>query len=256
MPRADFKLILIFSQNEMRVKYLFHWAGSNRFTFLRNLMLTPISMETELTEASCMQCLGLSRAEFGSHIPHNLNWLYTANVQCQSPPYVSAFLWGLGTLHEKHSHRLTPLPPTGSAAPVLAAAPASARLLINGFIFSGSGIERCWATFYPFCSASALAGRAGRGRMQWQGGVSAFSAAIQHNGPGHKAQISSTVRAAFQHNRFCEQRMPVLCIWCSLYFAGFFRCRTLNHPVGSCLEICYFKRKQEKNIWILESWCV
>lgn len=36
-------------------------------------MLMFISMETELAEASYMQCFGLSGAEFGSHFPHNLN---------------------------------------------------------------------------------------------------------------------------------------------------------------------------------------
>lgn len=36
-------------------------------------MLMFISMETELAEASYMQCFGLSGEEFGSHFPHNLN---------------------------------------------------------------------------------------------------------------------------------------------------------------------------------------
>lgn len=184
-------------------------------------MLTSISMETELAEASCMQCLGLSRAEFGSHIPRNLNWLHTANMQCQSPRYDSRFPLGTGyppweALPPTHASALS----TGSAAPVLTAATASACLFINGFIFSDFEIERCWATFCPFCSASVLAGITGRGRTQRQGSVSAFLAAIQHCDLDHTAQISSAARVAFQHNGFCEQRMLILCISGSLYFAG------------------------------------
>lgn len=224
-------------------KYLFYWTGSNRFTLRRKLTLTSISMETELAEASCMQCLGLSRAEFGSHIPRNLNWLHTANMQCQSPHYDSPFPLGTGyppweALPPTHTSAVL----TGAAAPMLAAAPASACLFINGFIFSGFEIERCWATFCPFCSASALPGIKGRGRMQRQGSVSAFLAAIWHCKLYHTAQTSSAACEAFQHNNlcFCEQRMPILCIWCSLHFAGFFRCKALNkwnHHVDSCLEI-------------------
>lgn len=196
-------------------------------------------METELAEASRMQCLGLSRAEFGSHVPRNLNWWHTADMQCQSPCYVSCFPLGTGyppweAFPPTHASALS----TGSAAPVLAAAPASACLFINGFIFSGLETERCWATICPFCSAPALAGRTGWGRTQTQGRLSALLAAIQHCQPDHTAHISSAARVAFQHNGFCEQRIPILCIWCSLYFAGFFRYRALNkwnHPVGSCL---------------------
>lgn len=199
------------------IKYLFYWAGSNRFTLRRKLMLTSISMETELAEAARMKCLGLSRAEFGSHIPRNLNWLHTANMQCQSPGYFSHFPLGTGyppreALPLIYASALS----TGSAAPVLAAAPASACLFINGFIFSGFEFERCWAAFCPFLSASALAGRTGWGRTQRQGSVAAFLAAIQHCEPDHTAQISPAVHVAFLPKGFCEQRMPIFCIWCSL----------------------------------------
>lgn len=250
MYRFQTNPYLLLEWNE--IKYLFYWAESNRFTLRRKLMLSSISMETELAEASCMQCLGLSRAEFGSHIPRNLNWLHAANMQCQSPRYFSHFPLGTGyppweALPPTDASALS----TGSAAPVLAAAPASACLFINGFIFSGFEIERCWATFCPFCSASALAGRTGRGRTQRRGTVAAFFScnSALRAGSHSSAQLSSAVPVAFQHNGFCEQRMCILCFWCSLYFAGFFRCRALNkwnHPVGSCLEIsCYFKRREK-----------
>jgi len=39
-----------------------------------------------------------------------------------------------------------------------------------------------------------------------------FLAAIQHCELDHRAQTSSATHVAFQHNNFCEQRMPVLCI--------------------------------------------
>lgn len=191
-------------------------------------MLTSVSMETELAEASCMQCLGLSRAEFGSHIPRNLNWLHTANMHCQSPRYVSHFPLGTGyppweALPPTHASALS----AGSAAPTLLQRQLlPAWLSMDLFLVPLELRDAEPRSALLLCLCTGWQNRAREDAKA--GWCSAFAAAIQHCELGHTAQISSALRVAFQHNGFCEQRMPILCIWGSLYFLGFFRCRTLN----------------------------
>lgn len=138
-----------------------------------------------------------------------------------------AFLWGLGPPSAppgKRSHPLTPLRfPQALPPPLLAAErqlPAAACLFINGFIFSGFEVEGCRTARCPVCAASAPAGVTGGGRTQRQGGASTLLAAIRHCKTDHTAQTSSALYVAFQNNSFCEQRVPVLCVGCSLYFAS------------------------------------
>lgn len=73
MPCADFHLILIFSPSEMGKNTCFAEVGLIDSLCWGKLTLTLISMETELAEASSMQCFGLSGAEFGSLFPQDLN---------------------------------------------------------------------------------------------------------------------------------------------------------------------------------------
>lgn len=176
-------------------------------------MLMFISMETELAEASHVQCFGLSEAEFGSHFLHNLSSEHTVHTQCQSLLPTSPW-----TGHPVHSpHQLVLCAAQGSAHPC-SQWKAAFRLLLNQWgYFQWYRNEGMLNHRLPFVYCISTDGVTEKGRMQGQSMFQPFLAAIQHCKLDHRAHTSTALHAVFQHNSFFEQRMSALGVWCCLY---------------------------------------